>query len=161
MAPAVTNTNITVSVPVGTVNHGNLRLVCIPPYWHDYIIFFIANYFAHAVTVISTPGRHWLERVEIVVLAMVLPVSGITRACSAIRNHAATEKDPLKKAAKAGARSKGIERFWIHVATLLSSPPRLLADWSYFCEVSNYETTSLLISIGMYQERNRNNGVPS
>jgi len=101
MAPS--NINITVSVSAGTVNHGNPGLVCTPPYWYDYVIFFFSNYFAHAATVISTPARHWLGTVEIMVLALVLPVSGITRACSAIRNHAVTEKDPLKKAAKAGA----------------------------------------------------------
>ena len=43
--------NITIEVPAGTTNHGNLHLLCTPAQAQDILVFFAANYFARAATV--------------------------------------------------------------------------------------------------------------
>jgi hypothetical protein len=97
------NINITLSVPAGSSNHGDPRFLCEPPKWYDFVVFFFSNYFAHAATVISVPGQPWIETVEVALFALLLPMSGAARAVSAIRNHAATYRDPMTQAARAGA----------------------------------------------------------
>jgi hypothetical protein len=95
--------NITLLVPEGSSTHGNPSLLCSPPKWYDYIIFFGANYFAHAATVVSEPGQNATTSVLVALLVLFFPVSGLTRAVRAIRSRAIFEKDPVRRAAKAGA----------------------------------------------------------
>lgn len=95
--------NFTFAAPEGSRNHGNPSLLCRVPSWHEYVIFYFGNYFAHAATVISTPGEGSWERAFIVMSALLLPGSGIARAVEAIVLHARTAKHPLKRAARAGA----------------------------------------------------------
>lgn len=74
-----------------------------PPKWYDFVVFFFSNYFAHAVTVVNVPGQHWHETVEVVLVALLWPVSGMSRALPTFYNHAALEQDVIKRAARAGA----------------------------------------------------------
>jgi hypothetical protein len=97
------NINFTISVPPGSTNHGNPHLLCTPPKWYDFVIFFFSNYFAHAATVINRPGQHWTETLEVVLLALLWPISGVSRAMVAIFSHAATERDAIKRAARSSA----------------------------------------------------------
>lgn len=94
--------NLTITVPDGSSNYGNPNILCTPPHWHDYILFYLANYFAHAATIITRPGQG-LPTTVIAIIAALLPVSGIARAIEAIRRHSITETDLLKHAARAGA----------------------------------------------------------
>lgn len=96
--------NLTLTVPEGSTNHGNPNLLCTPASWYDFIIFFFTNYFAHAATVILEPGQSLESTGLCILLALTLPGTGVARAIRAIWNHAATErKNPLKRAARAGA----------------------------------------------------------
>jgi hypothetical protein len=95
--------NITLTVPDGTTNHGNPNLLCTPPYWYDFVLFYFANYIAHAATVISSPGPGSWSTVYVVIIALLIPVSGVIRAVSNIRRHACTEAHPLRRAARARA----------------------------------------------------------
>lgn len=38
--------NLTITVPNGATNHGISNLLCTPPSWTDYVIFYLTNYFA-------------------------------------------------------------------------------------------------------------------
>ncbi|KAK3302748.1 uncharacterized protein B0T15DRAFT_314050 [Chaetomium strumarium] len=95
--------NLTITVPDGSSNHGNPRLLCTPPSWFDYIIFFFSNYFAHAATVITNPGQGRKETIFVILAALLFPGLGIVRAMEAIRRHSSFEFDPLRRALRAGA----------------------------------------------------------
>ncbi|KAK4450922.1 hypothetical protein QBC34DRAFT_447894 [Podospora aff. communis PSN243] len=96
--------NYTIVVPEGTTNYGNPQLLCTPARWYDYILFIFANYLAHAATVVPTPGQDIEASICAVLLALILPGSAVARAVTVILRRAATEsKDPLKRAARAGA----------------------------------------------------------
>lgn len=97
-------TNFTVTVPVGTTNHGDPHLVCTPAAWYDYVIFFSINYFIHAATVPSVPGETLFETGFTVVNALFVPGFGVTRALRrlVLRPRLQT-KHPLDCALKAGA----------------------------------------------------------
>ena len=95
--------NITITVPEGTQNHGNPNLLCTPTRWTDVAVFFFANYVAHAATTKSTPGMTALGTLRVLLTALCLPVSGVTRGVKAIRQRAVFSSTPLETAAKAGA----------------------------------------------------------
>ena len=102
MAPDVVN--ITIGVPHGTVNHGNPQLICTPPAWYDYAIFYLTNYFAHAFTVVAFPGQGNSETILTMFLSLLLPGCGIAAAMKALTFGARFySKDPLKQALRAGA----------------------------------------------------------
>ncbi|KAK0749679.1 hypothetical protein B0T18DRAFT_407326 [Schizothecium vesticola] len=97
-------TNFTVTVPVGTSNHGDPHLVCTPAKWYDYILFFSLNYFIHAATVPSVPGETLPETVYTVVNALFVPGFGVTRAIRRlVLRPRLNPKHPLDCALKAGA----------------------------------------------------------
>ena len=97
-------TNITVSVPAGSSNHGLPNYICTPVKWYDIILFFGANFFAHAATIRTLPGEKPEDVALTVVLALFFPFSGISRGIEAIVRHASWPPcDDLTKAARAGA----------------------------------------------------------
>jgi hypothetical protein len=100
---AAGNINFTISAPPGSTNHSNPLLLCSPPKWYDFALFFFGNYFAHAATVISASGEPLHETLEVALMGLLFPISGVTRALPAIFHHAATERDPVARAARAGA----------------------------------------------------------
>ncbi|KAF4806627.1 hypothetical protein CGCSCA5_v014226 [Colletotrichum siamense] len=96
--------NITITVPAGTVNHGDPRLLCTPPIWSDFIIFYATNYFVHALTLPSRPGESVLETCFTVITALFLPSTGSLRAARWLLSHAGTvRRDELSRATRAGA----------------------------------------------------------
>jgi hypothetical protein len=97
--------NITISVPAGTSDHGDPKLLCIPTKWLDILIFFLANYIAHAVTVKALPGERTGDLAFAVFLAIAFPFSGVTRGLEASIRHASFYRnaDDLQTAARAGA----------------------------------------------------------
>ena len=98
----VSNINFTIPALLDSTNNSSI-LLCTPPKWYDLALFFGANYFAHAASVISASGEPWHETLEVVLMALLFPISGVTRAVPAIFHHAATERDPIARAARAGA----------------------------------------------------------
>ncbi|KAL2841717.1 hypothetical protein BJY01DRAFT_217123 [Aspergillus pseudoustus] len=96
--------NITINVPEGSSSHGDPNLLCTPPEWYDYILFFFTNYFAHAATIIAVPGQSITETICVAVTALLVPSSGIMRAVEVvIRRPLLRAADPLSRAAAATA----------------------------------------------------------
>lgn len=96
--------NITVTVPAGSSNHGLSSYVCVPTKWYDVIVFFGANFFAHAATIRTLPGERPKEVAFTVILALLFPFSGISRGVEAIVRHASWPPcSGLRCAARAGA----------------------------------------------------------
>ncbi|RDL40891.1 uncharacterized protein BP5553_00870 [Venustampulla echinocandica] len=95
--------NYTIAVPDGTTNHGDPDLLCMPPSWTDIFIFYAANYFAHAATVISRPGETTINSAVTIVSALLFPISGVVRGVSAIVSLAKFAKTDLETAARSGA----------------------------------------------------------
>lgn len=71
--------NITISAPVGTTQHGDDHLLCVPAQAWDILSFFAANYLAHAATVRLYPGESSLEIAWALVAAILFPTSGMIR----------------------------------------------------------------------------------
>ena len=95
--------NMTIEVPQGTTNHGDPTLLCIPPTWIDIIKFFMLNYFAHALTVVSFPGESTLDMIINVIAAIVFPTSGAMRGMNVLMRCSIFELTDLRKAARSGA----------------------------------------------------------
>lgn len=95
--------NFTIPVPNGTTNHGEQGLVCIPPKWTDLLTFFVTNYFAHAATVVSTPGQSTFETVTSISCALFAPGSGALRTLRYFELLPVFKRNRLKRAVAAGA----------------------------------------------------------
>ena len=90
-------------MPEGTQSHGNPNLLCTPTRWTDVAVFFLANYVAHAATIMSLPGEPALATLQVLFAALCFPVSGVTKGVKAIGQRAVFSSTPLETAAKAGA----------------------------------------------------------
>jgi hypothetical protein len=95
--------DLNITLPSGASSHGNPNLLCLPPNWYDYIIFYFTNYFAHALTVLPPPGQAAWEAFFVGLAALLLPGSGVARAVRAILRAANLRRHPLRRAARAGA----------------------------------------------------------
>jgi len=98
---------LNVTAPDGSSNHNSTDLICTPVRWHTGLIFFAANFFAHAATVRSLPGERIEEKILTVMLALFFPFSGIGRGVEAIVRHASWPPwgkiSDLEVAARSGA----------------------------------------------------------
>jgi hypothetical protein len=99
------NINITISAPAGTSDHGDPNLLCTPTKWLDILIFFLANYTAHAATVKTLPGEKPVDIFFAIFLAITFPFSGVARGLEAIarRTLLYQHHSDLKTAVRAGA----------------------------------------------------------
>ena len=95
--------NVTITVPEGTSDHGDPRLLCTPAKWTDVATFLLANFVAHAATVKTKPGEPIISVFSALVLALFFPGIGTAKGLDAIFRHAITGSSPLQVAKKAGA----------------------------------------------------------
>ncbi|KAL3490727.1 hypothetical protein BJX62DRAFT_237841 [Aspergillus germanicus] len=96
--------NLTISVPEGSTGHGDPQLLCTPPRWYEYILFFFTNYLAQATTVTAVPGQTFTETIFLAIAALLAPSSGVIRAVDILmRRPAFRLRNPLKQAAAARA----------------------------------------------------------
>ncbi|KAN0093533.1 hypothetical protein V8E51_016717 [Hyaloscypha variabilis] len=102
--------NFTIVAPIGTTNHSDPQLFCTPADWSYIVEFLIANYLAHAATVLTPPAATLEESIVIVLMALFLPAIGAFRGLRAIREHPFMEKSPIKGACKAGALCMVVRR---------------------------------------------------
>jgi hypothetical protein len=105
--------NFTLTLPAGSTNHGDPSLVCLPPLWTDYFVFFATNYFAHVGTLVMRPGESRAEVAVDILNALFVPGSGALRAWGILVAHATPQLrkwDPLREAAKAGALVMAVKR---------------------------------------------------
>ncbi len=91
-----------INIP-GFAHHGNCNLFCRPATWTDIIIFYLGNYIAHAVTVISSPGQSVMRTFLTIMSSLLFPASGISKGLDAIFSLAKFAKTDLQVAARAGA----------------------------------------------------------
>ncbi|KAF2794343.1 hypothetical protein K505DRAFT_374704 [Melanomma pulvis-pyrius CBS 109.77] len=90
--------------PADWIIHGDKKLICIPANWGAVLVFCLTNYLAHCATVKAHPGETVGEYSMAMILALVLPSSGITRAMdSIIRRSNLRKMNELGRATKAGA----------------------------------------------------------
>jgi len=75
----------------------------VPAKWSDIITFYLGNYVAHVITIISHPGASTVETIIAVISALLLPGAGIFRALRAIFRKSRFAEDDLRAAARAGA----------------------------------------------------------
>ena len=95
--------NITLPLPSGSSNHGTPGLLCTPTRWTDIVVFYLANYAAHAATTRSLPGEKTLATATVVLIALFFPAAGAYRGILGITSLAMFGKTDLQKAARAGA----------------------------------------------------------
>jgi len=95
--------NITIPLPNGTSNHGTPGLICIPTKWTDIVIFYLANYAAHAATTRTLPGEPSHRFAAVVIGALFFPAAGAYRGILGILGFAKSGKSDLEVAARAGA----------------------------------------------------------
>ncbi|RYP81204.1 hypothetical protein DL769_002096 [Monosporascus sp. CRB-8-3] len=96
------DTSCPVNIP-GYSHHGNCNLLCAPASWSDVLIFFLANYAAHAATVVTLPGESPFDTIRGMIIALVFPSSGVIKAIRVIATGAQTAPTTLRAAARAGA----------------------------------------------------------
>ena len=65
--------------------------------------FIATNYLAHAFTVSIAPGYGWLYSLLFSLGSLTFPYIGLVAACRSLEQMAILERDPLQRAAKAGA----------------------------------------------------------
>ncbi|KAJ7429482.1 hypothetical protein B0H11DRAFT_1767456, partial [Mycena galericulata] len=102
--------NITITAPIGTSQHGDAHLLCVPTGTWDVIVFFLGNYIAHAFTVRAYPGESLIDFTWATIAALFLPTSGIIRGATGIIRGTTgilrkgfVARTPLEMAARAGA----------------------------------------------------------
>src|SRR5579871_6648055 len=78
-------------------------VICGPASWQDIVIFYLLNYGAHAATIKSFPGERTSVNIMWVVAALLLPYSGIVRACVALTHGTSHKRSDLMRAARARA----------------------------------------------------------
>ena len=106
--------NITLPLPAGTINHGNQSILCIPSKWYHIGVFILANYVAHAATVRPFPGQKLKFSLVDMLVALFFPSSGALRGLVQIKRCVVFERDPLRRATKAGALCQVVRNYrWV------------------------------------------------
>ncbi|KAF2094983.1 hypothetical protein NA57DRAFT_80148 [Rhizodiscina lignyota] len=100
----------TVSLPLGTSNHGNPDLICFPASWMDIVTFFLGNYVAHVVTTVTPPGLSQGLFFQSLIYTLVFPGIGVARGVQAILSFAIFADSDLDKAARAGALCRVVRK---------------------------------------------------
>ena len=83
---------------------------CGPASWETIVLFYLLNYGAHAMTVVGFPGEREPISLMWATLALLLPYSGIGKACISIAFSVPRKRGPLKRALYAGALCEVVER---------------------------------------------------
>ncbi|KAJ7364756.1 hypothetical protein DFH08DRAFT_799071 [Mycena albidolilacea] len=91
-----------ISVPDGATTHGDLHTPCTPASAFDVVLFYLTNYFAHAVTVKLYGGEAGLAKYLSYVAALLFPASDLVRGLAAIVRRGRFGKGPLEKAVRSG-----------------------------------------------------------
>ena len=102
--------NITISAPTGTSQHGRQDLLCFPTKWPTVLVFFVANYLTHAFTLWRRPGERTLEYVLASCLALLFPIAGTGRGLLAIFRHASWQANRSLLSGLLGFGDSGYEK---------------------------------------------------
>ena len=96
--------------------------------WTDVAKFFLANYLTHAFTVIATPGARKRDTAYFMVLALLMPFVGVSRAFQVIARCALWSEDDLHRAHRAGALYTLVKFTKESNGEIKSDPERLLQE---------------------------------
>lgn len=94
---------VAITVPQGTSNHGDPRLICTETHWYNAASFLFGNYIANASSIVSRPGENGATSLKSVMFALFFPTSGIVKGLRAILQYALRRKTSLGTATGAGA----------------------------------------------------------
>lgn len=100
---AANATECDITPPPGFTNHGDCNILCRRTEWNDLLVFYVANYLAHAATVNSQPGQSIIDTIYTSFLVLLFPVAGIVTAYESMRSLAVFASTDLQRAARAGA----------------------------------------------------------
>ncbi|KAM7203282.1 hypothetical protein V8F33_002273 [Rhypophila sp. PSN 637] len=97
--------NFTISLPNGTTNHGNPKLVCTPATMQDLFVFYVTNYFIHAATLPTGPGESKEETLFAILNALFIPGFGVLRAIRRLVMYPSLRRglSPVDRACASGA----------------------------------------------------------
>lgn len=101
-ATALNDTQCPVNIP-GYTHHGDCNLLCGPASWIDVMEFYLGNYVAHAVTIISSPGQSLSMTILKLLSALFFPGAGVSSGILALSSLARWAPTDLQRAARAGA----------------------------------------------------------
>lgn len=101
--PTSSEQNVTIQAPSGSRYLPAEHLICTPSTWKSIVIFFLANYFAHAGTVKALPGQTAMTAFVSAFLALLLPTSGTITGIETMFQHAILSSQPLERASRSGA----------------------------------------------------------
>ncbi|KDQ51954.1 hypothetical protein JAAARDRAFT_40575 [Jaapia argillacea MUCL 33604] len=73
-------------------------VVCLPTTWHDIVVFFVANFLAHAATIPTAPGAKWYDSAAWTILSLLLPFAGLGKSLGLIMRHFMVGNSDLEKA---------------------------------------------------------------
>ncbi|KDQ51988.1 hypothetical protein JAAARDRAFT_40601 [Jaapia argillacea MUCL 33604] len=73
-------------------------VVCHPTTWHDIVVFFVANYIAHAATIPTAPGAKWYDTALWTILSLLLPFAGLGKSLGLLVRHFGVGSSYLEKA---------------------------------------------------------------
>ena len=82
MAPLLSN--ITIQAPIGTTNHSDPSILCMPSHWNTIAAFYLGNYVSHAATIQRYPGEATSAFISSIILALFLPTCGAFRGFKSI-----------------------------------------------------------------------------
>jgi hypothetical protein len=93
-----------ISLPISTDRASSETVdACGPVDWLTIFLFYIVNYGAHAFTIVTLPGEKTTDQLYSSILALLLPYSGIGKACQTMSRAIFGRAEPLKRALYAGA----------------------------------------------------------
>lgn len=95
--------SVNITVPYGTIDHGDTNTLCTPPNYRDFIWFYFGNYFSHAATIMTLPGQSSLSIFYSIIWALTAPTAGLARGLRVIFSGASLIRCPLKRAQRANA----------------------------------------------------------
>jgi len=95
--------NVTIPMPPGTRVFTNPNEICLPASWTDILAFYLANYLAHVATLRLEPDTTTASKVLHATFCLIFPATGLDKAMDYILSCASFCRDPLQKAARAGA----------------------------------------------------------
>jgi hypothetical protein len=105
LVAALPASNHSIIVPEYVTYDTKNGLLCTRARWYDVVVFFLVNYGAHAATVRKRPGERASHYFWAVVMATLVPFSGLLRGIEAMHRRANLKRNvtDLQLAARSGA----------------------------------------------------------
>jgi hypothetical protein len=103
LAAPTSSENVTITLPTGARIYTNPGEICAPASWSNIIVFYLTNYLAHIATVRMAPDQSPWQKNEFGISCLFFPAIGLEKAIYYILGCSSLAREPLQKAARAGA----------------------------------------------------------